>query len=104
MGASVLRLLFQEVNRGAIVIHIRIDDDIENSKRRFECGLDSTLPIGDKYIYASQLSLMHIVDCPGCLHGQPQRQLGTPLSELSGRPGHRGYSEFVRIAESWGHT
>lgn len=29
--------------------------------------------------------------------------LGTPISELSGRPGHAGYAEFKRIASSWGY-
>jgi hypothetical protein len=29
--------------------------------------------------------------------------IGTPLSQLSGRPGHPGYEEFVRIAKSWGY-
>lgn len=29
--------------------------------------------------------------------------LGTPISELSGRPGTPGYAEFVRIAKSWGY-
>lgn len=33
----------------------------------------------------------------------PDKPLGTPLSELSGRPGHPGYAEFCRIAKSWGH-
>lgn len=28
---------------------------------------------------------------------------GTPISKLSGRPGHPGYGEFVRIANSWGY-
>ena len=27
---------------------------------------------------------------------------GTPISEISGRPGHKGYTEFLRIAKSWG--
>lgn len=31
------------------------------------------------------------------------RVLGTPLSQLSGRPGHDGYDAFCRIAESWGY-
>lgn len=83
------------------MIHIRIDDEIENSKRRFECGIGPELPTGDKWVYRNELE--HMVDCPCCLHGQPQRQLGTPLSELSGRPGHPGYAEFVRIAQSWDH-
>lgn len=30
-------------------------------------------------------------------------RLGTPLSQLSGRPGHPGYDEFKRIAASWGY-
>lgn len=33
----------------------------------------------------------------------PARPLGTPISELSGRPGEPGYDEFVRIAKSWGY-
>lgn len=28
---------------------------------------------------------------------------GTPISQLSGRPGHRGFGEFCRIAATWGH-
>ena len=32
----------------------------------------------------------------------PAKPLGTPISELSGRPGHPGYAEFIRIAKSWG--
>jgi hypothetical protein len=34
---------------------------------------------------------------------QPTKIIGTPLSEVSGRPGHPGYGEFCRIAKSWGH-
>lgn len=33
----------------------------------------------------------------------PSKPLGTPLSELSVRPGKKGYAEFVRIAKSWGY-
>lgn len=33
----------------------------------------------------------------------PDKPLGTPISELSGRPGQPGYAEFCRIAKSWGH-
>lgn len=32
----------------------------------------------------------------------PGDPIGTPISQLSGRPGQPGYSEFVRIAKSWG--
>ncbi len=30
-------------------------------------------------------------------------QLGTPLSELSGRPGRHGFQKFSQIASSWGY-
>jgi hypothetical protein len=33
----------------------------------------------------------------------PPRPLGTPISQLSGRPGHPGYDEFRRISSSWGY-
>ncbi len=33
----------------------------------------------------------------------PGEKVGTPLSELSGRPGHKGYAEFCQIACSWGY-
>lgn len=29
--------------------------------------------------------------------------VGTPISELSGRPGHPGYEQFKAIAASWGY-
>lgn len=32
----------------------------------------------------------------------PGEPIGTPISELSGRPGQSGYAEFCRIAKSWG--
>lgn len=30
-------------------------------------------------------------------------RIGTPLSQLSGRPGTRGFERFVEIGESWGY-
>lgn len=33
----------------------------------------------------------------------PSKPIGTPLSQLSGRPGEPGYEEFCRVAKSWGH-
>ena len=30
-------------------------------------------------------------------------RLGTPISQLSGRPGHAGYEQFCSIAKSWGY-
>ncbi len=83
------------------MIHIRIDDENLNSKRKFACGLGPELPKGDIYYFASELSADR-ADCPGCNPGGP-RQLGTPLSELSGTIGEPGYRKFVEIARSWGH-
>lgn len=34
---------------------------------------------------------------------RPDGKIGTPISELSGQPGQPGYSEFKRIAKSWGY-
>ena len=34
---------------------------------------------------------------------RPEGKLGTPMSQISGRPGHPGYAEFKRIARSWGY-
>lgn len=31
------------------------------------------------------------------------RPRGTPVSELSTRPGEKGYAEWVRISKSWGY-
>lgn len=43
--------------------------------------------------------------CPYCLGTGTNAtvRLGTPISELSGRPGHPGFSKFTQIAESWGY-
>lgn len=83
------------------MIHIRIDDEIENSKRRFACGIGPDLPPGDQYFFASEAIADIRADCPGC--NPNPRRLGTPISQLSGRPGHPGYDEFCRIARSWGY-
>lgn len=37
------------------------------------------------------------------LRALERRELGTPISQLSGRPGEPGYAEFRRIAETWGY-
>lgn len=36
------------------------------------------------------------------LLAEVDRRLGTPISELSGRPGTDGFVAFKRIARSWG--
>ena len=83
------------------MIHIRIDDEVSNSKRRFTCGLGPDLPTGDVYYFQGEFGAAW-ADCPGCNPAGPPH-LGTPISQLSGRPGHDGYAEFVRIARSWGY-
>jgi hypothetical protein len=83
------------------MIHIRVDNQELNSKRRFACGIGPELPDGDVYYFESELGAGR-ADCPGCNPAGP-RQFGTPLSQLSGRPGHLGYEEFCRIARSWGY-
>lgn len=84
------------------MIHIRTDQAAENNKRRFACGIGPGLPEGDQYCFEGEASAHLRADCPGCNPGGPKR-IGTPISQLSGRPGHDGYGEFCRIAESWGY-
>ena len=81
--------------------HIRTDVSAYNSQRKFACGLGPDLPKGDKWVGEGEIGLHVMVDCPEC--GGGKVELGTPLSELSGRPGHPGYSKFKAIAASWGY-
>lgn len=81
--------------------HIRVDEEDLNSKRRFACGIGPELPEGDVYFFAAEAIHHHKVDCPGCM--PHRRQFGTPLSQLSGRPGHPGFDRFSGIANSWGY-
>ena len=83
------------------MIHIRIDNEIENAKRRFACGLGPDLPTGDQYFFQGE-SAARLANCPGC-NPEGVRPLGIPLSELSGRPGQPGYENFKTIAASWGY-
>lgn len=82
------------------MIHLRIDDEDTNDKRKFACGIGPELPEGDQYFFAAERGSHYRVDCPGC---RPFcEQLGTPISELSGRPGHRGYDKWCEITGTWG--
>ena len=83
------------------MIHIRIDDNERNADAVFICGIKWPLPEGDLYVNEGELRAER-ADCPGCNPGGP-RPLGTPISQISGRPGHPGFAEFKRIADSWGH-
>lgn len=82
------------------MIHVRIDNEPLNGKREFACGIGPELPEGDVYVFAPEG--YHRADCPGC-NPDGRRKLGTPIDQLSGRPGQRGYDEFCRIARSWGY-
>lgn len=84
------------------MIHIRVDDEELNSKRKFACGVGPELPEGDQYFFDGEDAAYRRADCPGCNPAGPQKP-GTPISQLSGRPGEPGYAEFVRIAKSWGY-
>lgn len=88
------------------MIHIRVDDEPTNDRRRFACGIGPKLPPGDLYFFESEVGCnqfkMNRVDCPGCNPAGVQ-PIGVPLSQLSGQPGSRGHREFVRVAESWGY-
>ena len=83
------------------MMHIRTDNNILNSKRRFACGIGPDLPPGDTWRFQSE-SLADRSDCPKCNPGGP-RQYGTPISGLSGTIGEPGYAEFLRIASGWGY-
>lgn len=93
------------------MIHLRVDDEIENSKRRFACGIGPELPEGDMYLDTDRSAAAYLMThpeqahCVGCF-GEERPALGTPLSQLSGRPRFPGdpqYEEFCRIARSWGY-
>lgn len=83
------------------MIHLRTDSYDSNNKRKFACGRGPDLPESDKWIYLAEGSLHRLVDCPGCK--LQTQSFGTPISELSGRPGHKGYDKFVEISNSWGY-
>lgn len=82
------------------MIHLRNDNQAGNAKRTFVCGIGPALPPGDLWLYEHEASADR-ADCPGC--NPNPRRIGTPISELSGRPGHPGYDQFKAIAESWGY-
>ena len=88
------------------MMHIRVDHEALNSKRRFACGIGPELPEGDKHLFEDEINAapyrLNRIDCPRCNPEGP-KPLGTPLSEVSGRPGHPGYKRFKQIAESWGY-
>jgi hypothetical protein len=84
----------------ARTIHVRTDYLEGNSQRTFGCGIGPALPEGHVWHHADEIS-SHRANCPGC---RPfARTIGTPLSQLSGRPGHPGFDRFCAIAETYGY-
>lgn len=83
------------------MIHVREQDPTKpEGETRIRCGLP-TMPPGDTMFFDGEPGAWLAADCEGCNPGGP-KQLGTPVSQLSGRPGHRGFDAFCGIAESWG--
>lgn len=86
--------------------HIRVDAWVdeytgEYDNGRIVCGLD-VLSEGDKYVYEADSYAYHVADCQQCNPGGP-KPYGTPISQLSGRPGHTGFEAFRKLAATWGH-
>lgn len=81
------------------MIHIRIDEGLDNKNRKFACGIGPELPDGDTYYFADE-SISSFATCKTC---NPNRTIGTPISKLSGTIGDPGYNEFLKISESWGY-
>lgn len=84
------------------MMHFRVDEEQLNSRRKFACGIGPGLPEGDTWMFEGEAGAAYRVDCQGCNPGGPLRY-GTPISQLSGRPGQPGFDEFCRIARSWGY-
>lgn len=83
------------------MIHI-VDSYEGDTRRQTLCGLPVPgLPEGDRFYFASEGMADVRSDCPVC--NPNPRRLGTPISELSGRPGEPGFERFRAIGESWGY-
>lgn len=83
------------------MIHVRTDECVEPGVCTFRCGI-AKLPPGDRYFFEAEPGAWLKADCEGCNPGGP-KQFGTPISQLSGRPGQRGFEAFIDVATSWGY-
>lgn len=65
------------------------------------CGLAGKLPDGHTFFFSTEYAARRAT-CPHC---KPEglTPIGTPISQLSGRPGDAGYQKFCEIAETWGY-
>jgi hypothetical protein len=87
------------------MIHVRVDQQPLNSKRRFACGLGPNLPEGDKWFYDSEYSASK-ADCPGCNPGGP-KPLGWLASAMNGNASDRrndpdGWDRWVAFCDANG--
>jgi len=82
------------------MIHVRVDHEELNSKRRFACGIGPALPAGDQYYFEAESQADRHADCPGCRTAlgmsETPAKIGTPLSEMTPQ-------RFAEIARSWGY-
>ena len=85
------------------MIHIRTDHNELNSDAVYVCGITTAelRARGDAAYHRDESASDWGADCPKC--NPNRRQLGTPISELSGRPGHPGFDRFCEIARTWGY-
>lgn len=87
------------------MVHLRVDleyytmDRPPKDARLMACGMRQ-LADGHAWVEDRATACLHVT-CPLCM---PEcEQLGTPISQLSGRPGTDGFAAFVGIANSWGY-
>lgn len=82
------------------MIHIRVDHEELNSKRRFACGIGPELPTGDKYFFEGESQVDRHADCQACRlalsYPEKPAKLGTSIAEMTPK-------RFAEIARSWGY-
>jgi hypothetical protein len=84
------------------MIHVREQDPAKpEGETRIRCGL-TAMPPGDTMFFEGESGAWLTANCEGCNPGGP-KTLGTPISQLSGRPGHAGFEAFRDIAATWGY-
>lgn len=84
------------------MIHVREQDPTKpEGETRIRCGL-ANMPAGDTTFFEGDPGAWLTATCEGCNPGGP-KQLGTPISQLSGRPGRCGFDAFTDVAASWGY-
>jgi len=84
------------------MIHVREQDPAKpEGETRIRCGL-AAMPAGDTMFFAGDPGAWLTANCEGCNPGGP-KQLGTPISQLSGRPGSDRFDAFCGVADSWGY-